>query len=214
MARFRVAADGVIFTPASTQSYDRLQEYMLRFLEGNELLNSEIEDLYDCVHFSDISLEDRSDQAVFYLYLLAFFDFEINNGGIAQFYQNRDAIAPHTSSMFKFFGLDKISQEFQEIHSYVLGKWSLLEQHWESGSLSGPAVYEENSPERERWYQTWAAFRDAIEPVAGPFESRYYPQNTLVSEEKEIGGLCREIAEACCAFIEREPELFQIVTVN
>jgi hypothetical protein len=214
MGRFRVDGSTSPIATSNSDPVDKFFEYCSVILEGNSILNDEVEEYYNCRGSSAIKIEDASDKAIFFLLIVAMFDIEIDNGGIAQFYTNQYLFAKDLEGALIFLGLPEIASHYRDIHKVALANWSLLEKHWEAGRTAGPALYDDDSPERDHWHQTWTVFREAMEPAAHPFESLYYPDygNKHGRGEGAPGPYKRSIAEACCALIERQPELFQTIT--
>jgi hypothetical protein len=214
VGRFRIDGSTSPIATSNSDPIDKFFDYCVFILDGNIALNDKVEEYYKSGEAGVISIENNSDRAVFYLLIISKFDTEIENGGIAQFYTNQYLYTKDLESAFVLFDLPEIARHYHEIHHIALVNWTLLEKYWEAGSVEGAAIYDEDSPERKHWHQAWIAFQEAIEPAAHSFESLYYPDygNKHGRGEGAPGPYKRAIAEACCAFIERQPELFQTIT--
>jgi hypothetical protein len=214
VGRFRVDGSTSPIVTSNSDPIDKFFEYCAIIIDGNNALNDEVEEYYNDGEAGVIDIEDDSDKAIFSLLIIAMFDIEIENGGIAQFYTNQHLYAKDLEGALVLFNLPEIARHYREIHQVVLVNWSLLEKYWEAGRVEGTAIYDEDSPERKRRHQAWIAFREAIEPATDAFESLYYSDygNKHGCGEGAPGPYKRAIAEACCAFIERQPELFQTIT--
>jgi hypothetical protein len=210
MGRFLVQASGQ-FASAEGAVVDRFQDYAGRYVFDNERLVGSIESMFDQDTLEPKNLVDQSDKAMFYLYVLVMFDMEILNGGVAQFFTNHPFLVDQVDRALKFFALKDLRKRYSEVCHSAETNWPLLEAHLHTSLEAGAAVNVEGSVEQVRWHETWTAFREAIAPVAEPFEQGYYPDwdNKLGNGTGAPGALYVAIAEACCSYIERYPEQFQ-----